>query len=336
MTESLVIMQAIERAFPEAPALLPSDQAGLAKANELLGLERGLFRDWCSLTFRSGLGAQPAFERTLDQVDAALGQTDGPWFLGGDRPSLVDLQYVSHIERMCASVPYWKGLVVRAAPGAPGAGRWPNIDRWFAAFEARPAYVATRSDWYTHVKDIPPQYGPGQPAGACAQYAASIDGRDGSWKLPLPALAKSPFPADQLQPGWEQWEAGAPHEAAWRLLANHAAIARFALRGAGTPGQKQFGAELADPYATPAQGAVEADVDLLLRHVVLWLLEARDTPDGAAFAAALAAGQRDGRAALSACAAYLRDRVGVPRDMSYPAARQLRAHLNWAIDQMSS
>lgn len=26
------------------------------------------------------------------------------------------------------------------------------------------------------------------------------------------------------------------------------------------------------------------------------------------------------------------DQIGVPRDMSYPAARQFRAHLNWAID----
>jgi glutathione S-transferase len=31
---------------------------------------------------------------------------------------------------------------------------------------------------------------------------------------------------------------------------------------------------------------------------------------------------------------YVRDRVGVPRDMTLPAARQLRAVLNWAIDAL--
>ena len=31
---------------------------------------------------------------------------------------------------------------------------------------------------------------------------------------------------------------------------------------------------------------------------------------------------------------YLRDRVGVPRDMRLPAARQLRAQLNAAIDTL--
>jgi glutathione S-transferase len=32
---------------------------------------------------------------------------------------------------------------------------------------------------------------------------------------------------------------------------------------------------------------------------------------------------------------YLRDRVGVPRDLDLPAARQLRAHLNWAADLLA-
>lgn len=182
----------------------------------------------------------------------------------------------------------------------------------------------------------PPQYGPGQSAGECGAYAASIDGRDGSWSLPLPPLAQSPYLADQLQPGWEPLEAGAAHEAAWRLLAHAKGITRFALRGAGAPGAKQFGAELSDPYATPAEGPIEADVDLLLRHVVRWLLDARERPDDASFRAAVSGGSADGRAALAACAAYLRDRVGVPRDMSYPAARQLRAHLNWAIERLGA
>ena len=53
---------------------------------------------------------------------------------------------------MLASVLYWKGLKLR------GTGEYPGLDAWLAAFEARPAYLATKSDYYTHCKDIPPQY----------------------------------------------------------------------------------------------------------------------------------------------------------------------------------
>ena len=103
ITESLVIMQILENTFPDN-CMLP--ESGFDKANELLRLERHLFSDWCGLVFRPGMpgpfggGAKKQFEVCLDEVDTALGESAGPWFLGGDTPSIVDLQYVSHIERM--------------------------------------------------------------------------------------------------------------------------------------------------------------------------------------------------------------------------------------------
>lgn len=51
-------------------------------------------------------------------------------------------------------------------------------------------------------------------------------------------------------------------------------------------------------------------------------------------AAAGAAPQHDGGTVIPALA-YLRDRVCVPRDLRLPAARQFRAHLNWAIDALA-
>jgi glutathione S-transferase len=54
----------------------------------------------------------------------------------------VDLQYVSHIERMNASCLYWKGMQLR------GTTRWPNVERWFTAFEAGTAGYYSCSSHY--------------------------------------------------------------------------------------------------------------------------------------------------------------------------------------------
>jgi glutathione S-transferase len=48
-----------------------------------------------------------------------------------------------------------------------------------------------------------------------------------------------------------------------------------------------------------------------------------------------ASGGFDGGSVIAA-AEYFRDRVGVPRDMKLPAARQLRAYLNWLLDTVGA
>ena len=320
ITESLVIMQILEREFPERPTL-PEDK--FEAANVLLKLERQLFSDWCGLVFRPSmpgpLGARAGFEKTLDKVDEALGSTEGPWFLGGESPSIVDFQYVSHVERMNASVLYWKGLQMR------GTKRWANIERWLLAFEARPTYQATKSDYYTHIMDIPPQYGPGYAdKNAAVDEAVAVIGGEKSWRLPVS------LSADGLEPLPESMNRGeedAKHEAAYKLIANSANIVKFACRGMGEPGRKQFGAPLADPYAVPNLN-YESRVDECLRKVAQALIEGTAEPSEPSSNTSSEA------KSVRKCLAYLRDRVGVPRDMSYPAAMQLRAHLNWCADSL--
>ena len=333
VTESLVIMQLLDATFPDGPPMVPEGGEERKAANALLNLERQLFSAWCRLTFSPGKGLFDAHERgfleTLREVDDALLATDGPWFLGGESPSLVDLQYISHVERMIASVLYWKGLKLR------GTGGYPGLDAWLDAFEQRPAYLATKSDYYTHCKDIPPQYGDGYGVDEAKEYAAAIGGEGGSWQLPATldgdaATAIEPIAALHLAGG----EEAARHEAAYKLIHNAKNVARFAARGASPPGgwMGPGKAELADPYAKPNDDFV-APVDVCLRHTAAALLDGTDAVAAAA-KADLGEANGDPDSALTDCLAYLRDRVGVPRDMSQGAAVMLRSHLNWAISQL--
>ena len=151
----------------------------------------------------------------MDAVEKALGHYEGPWFM--QQYGLVDITFVPFLERIVASIPYYKvcsrsGVVGMTRPSSThrsgsrvavhsvpvrrlvvrhvvevlwtisdtgssprsvpkccvqgmrvrGGGRFPNLDRWFEALEQRPAYVGTRSDYFTHVHDLPPQIGGGR------------------------------------------------------------------------------------------------------------------------------------------------------------------------------
>ena len=60
---------------------------------------------------------------TMTQVNAELNVDGGPFFLGKDL-SLVDCVFAPFLERIVASIPYYKGVRVR------GEGRFPHLERF--------------------------------------------------------------------------------------------------------------------------------------------------------------------------------------------------------------
>ena len=126
--------------------------------------------------------------------------------------------------------------------------------------------------------------------------------------------------------------------AAWKLAGNGVNVARFAARG-GPEGsrnnRKTFGAELADPYAASDE-AILNTVDAALRVVCLALSDIeQDLPDDVVRRQLLDVVPSNQASGVASSLAYLRDRVGVPRDLPLAAARYLRAYLNWGIDVLS-
>jgi glutathione S-transferase len=131
ITESDVILARLEAAFGplggqrlEAPEVLA-----------LRRLERQLFRVWCDwLCYPSSDAAdeadrRDAFLAVARRVADALEATPGPFFFG-DALGTSDVVFVPYVERMCASLFYFKGLDLRAA--------FPPIARFFAALERLP------------------------------------------------------------------------------------------------------------------------------------------------------------------------------------------------------
>jgi glutathione S-transferase len=346
-----------------------------------------LFSWWCTLAFRpegprlgggsnnplkallSGGGSNEdmsssmkGFLDCIRKVDDELLKTNGPWFFGEqDYPTMIDFIFISHVERMLASLAFWKGLDLRDP-------KWKlnGLNRWLEAFEKRESYLAFKSDYYTHVKDIPPQYGPGYEGGFendRRQMSSAILGSDGSWSLPLdhddtvqPLYNGPPLPLSVLGSMDIKADADGSYKsteparmavacrlmAGWKLASNGVNVASFASRGG--PGgarniRKTFGAELADPYASP-DDEIKPTVDAALRVVCSALIDT-DPSVSSGFPSAeyvtrlKAVVPKDRISGTISSLQYLRDRIGVPRDLPLAAARFLRAYLNWAIDELA-
>lgn len=308
-----------------------------SQAEQLYRLERQLFSGWMGW-LTSGWG-KDQFIETLKHVDSVLQDADGPFFLGKDF-SLVDVQFAPFLERTVASLLYYKGFVIRVPSSERANAEYPGINAWFDAMEELPAYQLTKSDYYTHAWDLPPQLGGCRSEQGSKPYEdaingdRSLDGKQGSWELPLQPDNGGVEPDWSFIPGGES---AARREAVERISSNHDSIVKFACRGAGSKGFPNYGAPLADPNAVPNE-ALQSSVDRCLRTICSALLA--DEVDGhdaemETIAKVIAAeGGKEYAGGVIASLSYLRDRTGVPRDMRLPAARQLRAYLNWSISMI--
>ena len=150
ITESDDILIALEQVYGvlnygmNDPSVIPLRQ-----------LERLLFRAWCAwLCYPARLpGAdkrnREQFTGVVAMVEEALAKTPSSYFL--DDFSTADVVFTPYVERMNASLYYYKGYSLREEN--------PRLSQWFDAMESRSTYRGTQSDFHTHAHDLPPQMG---------------------------------------------------------------------------------------------------------------------------------------------------------------------------------
>jgi glutathione S-transferase len=124
-------------------------------------------------------------------MEQALTARPGDFLLGPDQGT-ADLVFVPYVERMNASLAYYKGYLLRQ--------NHPAIDRWFRALEQRPTYLGSQSDFHTHAHDLPPQMGGCYASGSDSQRQLAHRIDHGPWPIVAGAGAdpetSQPQPAD--------------------------------------------------------------------------------------------------------------------------------------------
>lgn len=158
ITESDDILIALEQVFGVVYRGMEDPQV-----LTLRRLERLLFRAWCSWLCQRAIfpgqekNSHKQFVETVSLVEEALANTPGAYFL--EEFSTADIIFTPYVERMNASLYYYKGYSLREEN--------PGMSDWFDVMESRVTYRGTQSDFHTHVHDLPPQmggcYGNGEP-----------------------------------------------------------------------------------------------------------------------------------------------------------------------------
>ena len=158
VTESDQILFVLEKAFgPLGSSLENSHIFRLRK------LERELFRAWCLWLCKPVLlkhqerKRKVHFQNIASKLEDFLNKSNGPFLdlaytrASNVSPGVGDIIFIPYIERMNASLAYYKGYCLRE--------QHPSINEWLKGFELLDEYRGTQGDFHTHAHDLPPQMG---------------------------------------------------------------------------------------------------------------------------------------------------------------------------------
>lgn len=125
-------------------------------------LERELFSSWCNWLCRNSFlpgqedQKKSHFQNIAKKLEKELQRNDSGWLTPtstneSEKPGAADIVFIPYIERMNASLAYYKGYSLRQ--------EHPLIDEWLQRLELLDEYIGTQGDFHTHAHDLPPQMG---------------------------------------------------------------------------------------------------------------------------------------------------------------------------------
>lgn len=236
------------------------------------------------------------FEKTLRETDALLGETEGPFFCG-DRFTASDVAWAPFLERYAGQLPcLHEGL----DPRCPDT--YPHLHKWYIAMETRvPAYGCKVRGDLSSWRKVLTMAGFGNAGNVPGTVATRMEELGLAEKSPISEAEET-----NQQALWETFAATRPYvaaspreEAAAVLIRNREKIAKDASKNCAD--SAVVGSSETLDEAMRSLAVLLCDKDRFSEPIVAACEERRGTE-------------------LRSLAAFLDDRICVPRDMGAPSA----------------
>ena len=158
ITESDNIIDFLEKEYGALGSSIYSNK--LAKIRKI---ERNIFRSWCDWLCRSNFFnfennlKKNNMIKNLEELEKLLSQSItgliDPVNISANKlqPGTGDIIFIPYIERINASLFYYKGYELRK--------EFPLINKWMTFLESENEYTGSQGDFHTHSHDLPPQMG---------------------------------------------------------------------------------------------------------------------------------------------------------------------------------